>query len=318
MRKTPWVLMVIVALLLVACGGAVQPSAPAQTQSGETFMLALPRIVIDIDENGSPSILGIKLADIGSLTGQDLSGVRLDKAYVDQLMAAGIQYVEVRLTGDGVELLANGMLLPHISWTDQSLDTATNLAALANVQNLQTIRNLLPVVRRLGLDVAVRFPRAAGVAEIPLGPAQASPAPAATTGQPASVVARLEVKYDQNGVPAILGISASDLAALGINVPLALSPSAVQMFQAQNIQNVEIATKPDGLFVFVNGNPLPNLTWNEEMLNNLVTLYTQYDPSTPFAEVLKGAGPFLQNADIAILMHFPLAPGAEAIPAKFQ
>lgn len=318
MRKSAWASLLVVALLLTACGTAMQPSAPAKTESGEAFLLALPRLVVDFDASGTPSAFGLKLDEVGRLLGQDLSSVRLNRFYTDWMTAANIQHIEMRQTGDGLALLVNGVPLPHIAWTDQSLQRAADVAAALNLQGMDVVRELLPMVRRLGLDVVLRFPLQPGARAIPLAEPSLAVAPAKPEQTAPTAVIRFEVKYDGRGVPAILGLSAQDLRALGLDLPLALAPDAIRTLQGSNIQYVQIRTKPDGMYVYVNGEPLPNLVWDNTLLVNAANLYAQMNPGSPFVELARQVVPSLDNLDMDILLHFPRAPDVAPIPIKRQ
>ncbi len=327
MRKSVWILLVAMALLLAACGPAMQPTTDAKTAGGEVFMFALPKVVVDFDTQGNPSMMGLKLEDIGRFTGLDFSGFSLKNVEVvpgvkviDWLIATDVQHIEMRQTGDRLALLVNGKPMPHIAWDDASLKQASDLAPLFNVdpQVVSLLQRLLPAVRRLGLDVVLKFPPKAGGKEIALADAALALAAAKPDTSPASAIAHFEVKYDDQGVPAILGISAQDLAQLGVNAPLALDMGVVGALKAKNVQHIELRTKPDGLYIYVNGNPLPNLVWDNALLTGAADLYAQMNPGSPYIEAVKQFAPMLDNADVAVMLHLPLAPGAQAIPAKFR
>lgn len=315
MRKTVLVLLTIAGLILAGCGPAVIPQN-TQTESGEQFVLALPQLVIDFDAAGNPSIMGMDLAAAGKMIGQDLSGLSLNNIYiapgiklVDSLIAANVQTIELRQTGDGVAVLVNGKPLPHIAWTDESLKQMTDVAAMFNVQGLDLLKKVLPIVRRLGVNVVLRLPPAPGAEVIPLtDPNVPLPTPQADDG-PDSVVAHMEVKYDGQGVPSILGISARDLQAMGLNLPLALAPSVIQALQANNIKTMELRSKPDGIFVYANDVALPNLSWDNTMLMNAAELYGQMNPTSPYVAAVKQFVPAINNVNIALKLHFPTADG---------
>jgi sulfur carrier protein ThiS len=315
MRKTVFVLLTIAGLILAGCGPAVMPQN-TQTESGEQFVVALPQLVIDFDAAGNPSIMGMNLVDAGKMIGQDLSGLSLNNMYiapgiklVDSLMAADVQTIELRQTGDGVAVLVNGKPLPHIAWTDESLKQMTDVAAMFNVQGLDLLKKVLPIVRRLGVNVVLRLPPAPGAEVIPLtDPNIPLPTPQADDG-PDSVVAHMEVKYDGQGVPSILGISARDLQAMGLNLPLALAPSVIQALQANNIKTMELRSKPDGIFVYANDVALPNLSWDNTMLLNAADLYGQMNPTSPYVAAVKQFLPAINNVNIDLKLHFPTADG---------
>lgn len=48
--------------------------------------------------------------------------------------------------------------------------------------------------------------------------------------------------------------------------------SYVSWFTETNVQHITIATRTDGLFVMVNGQPLPHIAWDAESLDNLLDL----------------------------------------------
>lgn len=315
MRKTVLVLLTIAGLILAGCGPAVMPQN-TQTESGEQFVVALPQMVIDFDAAGNPSIMGMNLVDAGKMVGQDLSGLGIGNLYVtpqiklvDSLVAANVQNVELRQTGDGVAVLVNGKSLPHIAWTDASLQQATDVAAMFNIQGLDMVKKVLPIVRRLGVNVVMRFPPAPGVEVIPLtDPNVPLPTPQVDDG-PDSVVAKMEVKYDGQGVPSILGISARDLQAMGLNMPLALAPSVIQSLQANNVRTMGLRSKPDGIFIYANDVALPNLSWDNTMLLNAADLYGQMNPTSPYVAAVKQFLPAINNVNIDLLLHFPTADG---------
>jgi len=315
MRKTVLVLLTIAGLILAGCGPAVMPQN-TQTESGEQFVVALPQLVVDFDAAGNPSIMGMNLVDAGKMIGQDLSGMGLSNVpiapgikLIDSLMAANVQNVELRQTGDGVAVLVNGKALPHIAWTDESLKQATDVAAMFNVQGLDLIKKVLPIVRRLGVNVVLRFPPQPGAEVIPLtDPNVPIPTPKVDDG-PDSIVAHMEVKYDGQGVPSILGISARDLQAMGLNLPLALAPSVIEALQRNNIKTMELRSKPDGIFVYANDVALPNLSWDNTMLLNAADLYGQMNPTSPYVAAVKQFLPAINNVNIDLLLHFPTADG---------
>ncbi len=319
MRKSVWVLFLVLSLTLAACGPAMKPATSAETPSGEIFMLAFPRLVIDVDAQGALSVLGVSFADLGKQFNLGVGGFGVDPKLVQTMMAANVQHIEVRQTGDGIAMLANGMVLPHLAYDDASLDRATVLAGLFNRQIPDTLKKLLPAVRRLGFSIVLKFPLVSGVEEIALAePEVAMAAPKPEVADP-SLIVQFEIKYDEQGIPAILGVTAQDLLALGMgNVPVALHTDYIRQLQNNNIQNVQLRTRPDGLYLYVNGEPLPSLVWDNEMLANAAELYGQFDPSNPYLPLIQTLLPVVDNADIAILVHFPIAAGAEPIPAKMQ
>lgn len=318
MRRFLWVSLIVVMLALSACGPAMPPSTGSKTESGDIFMLALPRLEIEFDAAGNPMVLGMKLADVGLMLGQDLSGMRLDPFYVTWMTNANIQHIEMRQTGDGVAMMVNARPMPHITWDDKSLSQAMDLAMAFSPgsENLfTTIRKLLPIVSRLGLDVVVRFPLQPGAKAIAYAEPTVVLAKANPSKDPASVILKFEVRYDGQGVPSILGVSGYDLAAIGLPLPVAIDMSMLQNLQSKNIQSLELRTKPDGLFVYLNNNTLPSFTWDKGLLKSAAEVYAQMNPQSPYIATVNQMLPMLDTLDIGVMIHFPPAAGVKEIPA---
>ena len=324
MRRIVVVLLVIAGLILAGCGPAIMPVAAPETQTGEKFVIALPRLVLSFDENGKPGVEGLPVEQIARSLNYplDLSANRIDPAYVNWMTMSNIQHVEVRQTGSGLALLANGKLMPSIRWEDGSLEATAGLVRMLGPQNEQLaslLQKLAPIAKRLGLSIVLKFPLQAGAAAIPLAADDvvlATPVPASG---PASAVMQFEIKYDDQGVPSIMGISARDLAAVMPNAPLALHEFYVQQAQANNIQYMQLRSKGDGLYLYLNGTSLPAISWDKSSLDNTLDLVQRLYAAYPIDwELIKQFVPLLNNTDISILINLPLAAGTQPIPIKRQ
>jgi len=325
MSRVVLVLFLIVAVLLSSCSPAMMPATPPETPSGEVFVVALPRVVVTTDAAGQLDIEGLPLR--GILTAMNVSPDMLalpDPAMVQSMTAANIQHIELRQTGNGIAILVNGLLLPHLYWQEENVRALGDLAYMLGPGGEQVqalIEKVGPILARVGLSVAVKFPLKDGEAAIPFASDEvALAAPAAPTGTPSAVVA-FEVKYDEQGVPSIMGISAAELAQLTGNysMPLALGQDTILRAQAVNIQTLQITSQADGLHLYVNGTPLPSLAWDQTMLDNTISLAVQVNPQlAPFEEIIKSFTPILTQTYISVLVHFPLAPGVEPLPIKMQ
>ncbi len=322
MRKPIVVLLAIASLILAGCGPAIMPSAAPKTADGEQFVVALPRIVLAFDANGKPGVEGLPVEQIANSLGYplDLSAYRIDPNYINWMTSSNIQHIEIRQTGSGLALVANGLLMPSVKWQDGSLEATAGLVRMLGPQNEQLanlLQKLAPIVQRLGLSIVLKFPLQAGAAEIPLASeniVMATPVP--TSGEPSAIM-QFEVKYDDQGVPSIMGISARDLAAANINAPLALAPYAIQQAQASNIQYLQLRSKGDGLYIYLNGTSLPAVTWDKTSLSNTLDVVQKLYAVYPIDwNLIRQFVPLLSNTDISILINLPLAPGATPIPIK--
>jgi len=319
MKRIIWVIFLVLALLLAACSGqAVQPTISPTTTGGQIFQIALPRLVIDVDSQGTPSILGISPAILKAV-GIDTSGFQVPVQTVDTMTKAGIQHIEIASVGDRLVVFVNGQPMPHLGWTQDSLSRVLDLAAKLDVQNAALLSKLLPMITRLGLDVVLRFPSQPGVAEIPLTePGAAKNLQITPNTGPASLIVKFEVVFDANGLPGIMGLSAADLQALGVTGLPQLSADLIQKLQKGDIQSMEFRTKPDGAYFYANGDPLPTLIWDSKLLANLVDVYAKISPDAPLLPLIQNTVPYMDRADIDILLHFPLAADATPIPVKMH
>ena len=308
MSKWTLAVLLVAVALLVACGPAAQPASTTQAKSPEPFMLALPRIVVMIDKTGSPSILGLTPAMFGM-------DVKVPQDLVNTMMAGDVQHIEVRTLSDGLAFYVNGKPLPYIGWDDDSLQQAVALAQAFTGQDMTTIAKLLPMVRRLGLDVVIRFPSKEGAADIPLITLEdgARVAPQPSEG-PATAIVKLDVMIDDHGVPGILDLTSNDYATLGVSVPPVLDADTLGRLKAANIQNLLVRTRPGGLFIYVNGKVLPHLVWDSRFMTDAAEVYGAVMPGNPYQTLIDALAPGVDRADIDILVLLPKAPGAETIP----
>jgi hypothetical protein len=327
MRRFVLVWVVITGLLLAACGPVTLPQVAPETGGGT--LLGLPRIVVTVDENGKLGIEGfMSLQQLDQIAGSlgiplGLSSFSLPPDLVRRMELGGIQHIEIRQTADSLILLFNGQPVPKLSWTDGSFDSLEKLLALFGDQTAQTgqiIQKLAPLAQRLGLSIALKFPTPPGAETIPFASEEEALAPLATATETPTMSLHLEVQYNEQGVPSVLGIPAEDVQAMFGGQPLALDPRIIERAQANNIQTLELRSKGDGLWIYVNGTPVPPIRWDKQTLSNAVNTWVEMNPglSPTVAKTVSTIAPFLSNADLSILLHFPLAPGAEPIPTQAQ
>lgn len=319
MRKLSWLSLLLVVFLVAGCGGGpAQPTSGPKLPSGEVFQIALPRIEIAIDAEGYPNVLGINPTML-SFLGVDTSAMRVPKETVDAMVQAGIQHFEIASVGDRIVLVANGKLLPHLGWNGASLAKLMDVLDVFQVQNAQLIRTLAEPITRLGLDVVVRFPLAPGEAAIPLADRDTVYKLALTPyAEAPSLIIKFEVRFDEHGQPSILGVKASDLMGPQAGEIRILQQDTLDKLRAGDIQHVELRTKPESAYIYVNGEALPQLIWDSALLGNLVELLGKLAPDMALLPLIQALAPYVDRADIGILLHFPLAPGAQAIPAQMH
>jgi hypothetical protein len=77
-----------------------------------------------------------------------------------------------------------------------------------------------------------------------------------------------------------------------------------------------VNSRTGGLALYVNGRPLPRLVWDDEALLNVAELYLGMNPEFPADDLVRQGTPIINRSEIEILVHFPLAAGAEPIAVQ--
>ncbi len=311
-------IFLVLGIILVGCGTV--PTRVAEKEGG--FVLALPRITIDVDSEGMPTLAGLTMQQIKTLTLNqvDLTGLRFPKDWVNGFTANNLQHIELVHEADGIHLFANGKPMPHIGWTAQSLAKVSDVAAglgFLDARTASVLRILIPFAQRTGLDIAIRFPLREGAEPIPLRDPNA-PASAMVEEEPMAQI-RAHITYDENGIPSILSVSTRDLeSSLGLNLrALEMNPALLETMKNAGIQHITVRSTANGLFLWVNRDPLPGLIWSDDYLKNVTELYSQLYPTEAFAatrEAVTMLLPIINNIDAEIVLKFPKAPGTADIP----
>ena len=80
------------------------------------------------------------------------------------------------------------------------------------------------------------------------------------------------IDFDADGQATLGGIPVSELgAALGSDLSsISMEPDTIARLQNANLQHVQLATRPDGVAIFINSAAAPSLVWDEQTLESLV------------------------------------------------
>jgi sulfur carrier protein ThiS len=301
-------LMVVVTLLASACGAATVPTGEETTDSGQRFQISLPRLVIDVDHNGAMSVGGLSMGAVNKLLpGLQLPETVVDPYYVNWMKNTNVQHIELVSGKDGLYVFINGEAMPYLTWEGDSLKNLGTVMGLAGLPYGQLITKLMPIIQRTGVNVVVKFPAQEGAAEITMrDPTQApQAAEPVASDQPAALVTKVDVNYDENGVPMLAGMTTRDLAAAGLYLPLELTPQTLAQLKTAGVTAMEFKTTPNGVVILVNGEALPQIAWNDALLNNGANMYAQINPDSPYIALAKLLVPELDNMDIDLKMTFP-------------
>lgn len=299
------VLTIVATLLLSACGAATVPTTEETTESGQRFLISLPRLVVDVDEQGQASVNGLSIDAVNAIIpGAPLPDLTVNPFYVDWMTNTNMQHLEFASTDKGVFVFANGEPLPYLAWDGDSLTNLGTVAGIANLPYGNLITKLVPIVQRTGLNIVMRFPSQEGAGEIPVRDPNVAPeAMQPVTEEIApSFVTRIDVNYDANGVPTIAGISSRDLAEAGVFLPIELTPELLAQLKSNDVKEIRFVTGPNGVTITVNGEALPQIAWNSALLNNGADLYAQMNPDSPYIALAKLLLPEMSNLDLDLRM----------------
>ncbi len=128
----------------------------------------------------------------------------------------------------------------------------------------------------------------------------------------------LVIDIDAAGNPSVGNVPLSQLGqtfAPGMLDSLVVPAETVTFLTESNIQHIQIDNTPTGLLLLVNGQPIPSLKWNGEILTGTGQLVSQLGAGVP---VLEKFLPLLTNLGIGVIVRFPLAQGAEPIPTYVE
>ncbi|GIV85091.1 MAG: hypothetical protein KatS3mg052_2098 [Candidatus Roseilinea sp.] len=298
--------LVLAALILTGCGG------------GAPLRLVFPRIFVEVDKEGFPTIAGISPAVL-SFFGLDPNQFKIDPATVGKLTDSNLQHVELLFRNDGLYWWANGKALVPLTWDDASFDNTKdviNRFVKLDESTRGVLNNvLLPVARSMEQNIIIRFPRKDGEAEIPLRD-MGGPLPQPGAAVDPSLIGGLRLTFDDAGTPSVAGVSFSEIEKLaGADLSAAKLPlDTVQQMKDVGIQHVTIRTTSEGIKIWTNDKLLPTLRWSEETLTNTADTLASLELIEPaLGAVIKQFLPYLNRADIDLVLKFPTG-GAAPIP----
>ncbi len=282
-------------------------ASPAASSEGSTFLLKVPRVVIQVSEDGEPHFAGVAINDVLGKFG--LSVGRFDPDVVAFLSDHNVQNLEMVTDERGTFLFVNAQPLPYLAWDKESLEGTGELLMLLKVNHAKTWAKLLPWIRHIGLDVAFTFPVLAGHEKIALRDKDA-PLPeissAKAEGKEGLKLA-LDLTYDPSGEPELLGMPLSEIeAATSTDLSfLRLPPKTITTLQDYGVKEIDLHLENGGIAVDFNQKPLPRIRWDEASMSNAIWLYELWSGTEAEAPLVEELTTPLAWGDISLKMHFP-------------
>ena len=128
----------------------------------------------------------------------------------------------------------------------------------------------------------------------------------------------LVVDIDAAGMPSLGNVPLAQLGASfapGMLDTLAVPADMVSLMTESNIQHIQIDNTPEGLLLLINGEPIPSIKWDGEILSATGGLISQLGAGTP---VLEKMWPVIANLGFGFIIRFPLQDGVAVIPTYVE
>jgi len=138
------------------------PVTPPAEAAEKPLTLHLP---LQYDQAGEPSVEGIKLQELGKLTGQPVAIGKLDQATMGTIQQAEVESVLVKMEAKGLVPYVNGQPMPYIAWADEHLLNLIDLIEvtspddpiLGNPHLIDLVRRAVPGVKDADIQLSVEF-----------------------------------------------------------------------------------------------------------------------------------------------------------------
>ncbi len=309
-------------LFVSGCGMRVGGGEMAAQADDAPLVVDLPALYIDYDRSGIARVGSVPVTTLGDTLGIDLSALNLAPQQLEQIIDAHIQHIQITSLPQRLLILINGRVVPSLGWATAELEnTGATLAAL--VPALAPLEPLLPIAAEMGIGLVLRFPLAPGATPLALELRPHEPARgevdqeaylAAIGGLPPRWT--IDVYYQNDGTWRVDGL---DAAAWSQSVPLPweklnLDVAHLHALRNGGIEELILSSNREGLFLQVNQEPLPYLSWTNGALQNVVTLADEGgifqqllgDSATAYslATTLERLLPLVQLTELELRVHF--------------
>ncbi len=316
-RSILWMTLLLV-LLLALAGCAPRPGAgeTAAAAPPEAVVVDLPSLALDVATDGSLSMGGVPLADLGAAFGAPLD-ISLPADTIAQLASVGVQHIQLVNSPGGLQIFLNGQAIPSIGWN------AVLLANAAGLAPMPALGKVLPILTQLGVGVTLRLPLAEGATAIPLAPvagdssaarlAAAQTAFVESVGQPPQIT--IPVYYAADGTWTVAGLSGEEWqAATGMDFwkKLNLRERDINGAMGLGIKQFTLRLNPEGVHFIVNDTELPYVDWSEGKLASAVDVASDAGLMSSIGVapdalqmLLDTFLPMVTSSNVDIIAHFP-------------
>jgi hypothetical protein len=280
-------------------------------------------LVLDVQPDGSMNIGGQPVTQIGGGLGASLAALAIPPDMVSSLTAFNIQHIQIDNTPEGLLILVNGQPIPSLAWDGEKLVATADVLETFGA-GVALLDRALPLLTSFGLGVIMRFPMAEGEDALPMIAPESESAAAAMRAQQEFLAAvgsppvlHFTINYAADGTWSMADMNQADWASL-IPVPLEmlnLDPNLIQSMSSAGVSEIGLATNSDGIFISINGQTLPYLTWADGRINHLLDLAEQSgllamalgdNPDMAgIMDTIESLLPAVQASDVSLRVTFP-------------
>ncbi|MGL4651059.1 MAG: hypothetical protein ACRC1H_16740 [Caldilineaceae bacterium] len=303
--------LLLLAVALAGCAPRVGAGETAASAGPDDVVVDLPSIALDVAEDGSLSLGGINLADV---VGQFGLPAAIDASQVKQLTDLGIQHIQIANLPNGLALLVNGIQVPSLGWSADTLADIGNLAP-----NVPALKTVLPLLTQLGVGVTLNLPVAEGVERAPLQVDAASTGAAdlaaaqeefvAGVGEPPLI--SIPVQYNDDGTWSVMGMTGDqwvNLTGQSFWTMLDQTPDQMAVLRDAGVASAEVSVDATGLHISVNDKPLPSVDWSGGKLASVITLLQENGMLSGLpvpVELIEQFLPIITSSNVSIRATFP-------------
>jgi len=288
----------VASLLLSACTGG--------GDTGSTWF-NLPSLKVKVQEDGTAKVYGLPV-----------NQVVLPPEVIQQLQAADVQNVDLRVGYNGVHAYIDGEDMPYLAWDEEGVGTLQDIVkAQPDIPNAGMIASALPWLRKVGLGASIVVPAASGqqARDIPNWKGETEVTPE-TAENPIGPMTFGGLAFDDQGQASIQGMPLSELEeALDTSFGLQLDPSLIAMLKSVGGDSIGVSTNPNGIALSLGDKALPGLAYDSASLDRAIGVAGAFvDEAT--AGTLNQVAAILPNAEVNTVVSLTGEPLVETELAK--